>query len=499
MRYLTQFRQAGSRWGARYVSPTLFAMLLAAIVVVGTLFIPETRGLADNGQFTQILANNGLYPRPGYQQVTYLTPQVGIMQYYNALGAGGLAGFSSQRLFIGLALQLNKWFYSATVFDLRFLGLVYAACFVGAVGLLTRALTRPDRRVRSYVLAGLIVLVFADGNWTLTFNSFYAFPVMLISAMTLTASLLLVGQVRRRRGQLLLLAGVSAGVLVMSQPQNAWVTASCLVMGLGGFYVFKHPAQRLGLGLGGALLIGCGVVMVLALTPQQRSINRYQAFTQGVLKETKDPSSAIARQGVNRQFALMRAQDYYPVDFTELSPQTAYVDRHLTKRVNGWWVANYYAHHMKQLRTLLDLTASNLMVTRLESVGNYLKGHGHAPGAQAKTFTLMSTAAATFFPRRFAFDVLLAVALFLVFGVGAYHAIEQRKAYGLVRFCVMGGLLLNVLGVLLGVVFTAGVTNLTANLFLAPVSLSLVLMTFVADLLNHRLWRADDRQVIEDD
>ncbi|SMS13690.1 hypothetical protein [Levilactobacillus zymae] len=67
------------------------------------------------------------------------------------------------------------------------------------------------------------------------------------------------------------------------------------------------------------------------------------------------------------------------------------------------------------------------------------------------------------------------------------------------RFFLVAGLLLNLLLVPLLVILTTGVTNLAQNLLLAPISLDLALLILVADLLNHRLWHADDRQVIDDD
>lgn len=491
--------QLVSRRGLRWLSPAIFAMLLAAIVVGGLLFIAPIHGLADNGGFAQTLANNGLYPLTGYQTVGYLNPRLGLMRYYDEVRATGLGGFSSQRLFVGLAIGLNKLFFSASQFDLRFLGLVYYLPFVGAVGLLTRALTQPYRRIRSYVLAVVIVLVFADTSLTLTFNSFYVAPILLIAAMTMVGSLLLLPRTTTHRGRLMSLYFFSAALLITSQPQNATLTVSYLIMAVGGFFVFRHPAQRLGLVLGFTGLVVCGVTMAWALTPQQRSINRYQAFTHGVLHDTKDPSRSLTRQGVSQQFALMRANDYYPVSFTELSPDTRYVRQHLTRYVGTGWVLTYYVHHWRQLRQLLDQAAANLMVTQDKSVGNYPPHSGHAQGAQVKFFTLASTTAGAFFPRRFAFDALLVIALVLVFGVGAYNDLRQQRTYGVVRFFLVAGLLLNLLLVPLLVILTTGMTNLTQNLLLAPISLNLALLILVADLLNHRLWHVDDRQVIDDD
>jgi len=151
----------------RHVSPAALATILAALVVGFLLFVPPLRGLADNGTFPQILANNGLYRLSGYQTTTYVNPQFGIMQYFNELRG---TSFTAQTLFIQVAILLNRVVYSQTVFDVRFLGLTYAVPYLGGIYLLTRAMTQPYRRIRSYFLAVIIVFVFADASFVLSFN-----------------------------------------------------------------------------------------------------------------------------------------------------------------------------------------------------------------------------------------------------------------------------------------------------------------------------------------
>ena len=90
------------------------------------------------------------------------------------------------------AVLLNKLFYSKTVFDIRFMGLVYYVFYLGAIYLLTLAVTNSNRRKSvDYVIALIVVFMFADSSLTLYFNSFFAEPVMIIAMMYITASLLL--------------------------------------------------------------------------------------------------------------------------------------------------------------------------------------------------------------------------------------------------------------------------------------------------------------------
>ncbi|GEO58189.1 hypothetical protein [Companilactobacillus bobalius] len=158
---------------SKFVSPALLATILAAIISGILLFIPPIHGLADNGDFYRSILSNGIYRLPtSYSQYSdFVITKFGIMQYFNE---NNVSVLSSQTLFIQLALLLNKIFYSRTIFDIRFMGLVYYLFYLGGIYLLTNAFVRPYRKVKSYVMALLIVFIFADSAYTLYFNSFFA-------------------------------------------------------------------------------------------------------------------------------------------------------------------------------------------------------------------------------------------------------------------------------------------------------------------------------------
>lgn len=96
--------------------------------------------------------------------------------------------------------------------------------------------------------------------------------------------------------------------------------------------------------------------------------------------------------------------------------------------------------------------------------------------------------AGAFFPQKFAFDLLLAVALVIVFGVGAYNDWKARQPMGVLRFFLVVGLLTIFIFVPIISIIGDGDADLAKHLFMVPVSLDLILLTFVADILNHRLW-----------
>ncbi|MBF5067476.1 hypothetical protein G6O45_30200, partial [Salmonella enterica subsp. enterica serovar Istanbul] len=123
-------------------------------------------GLADNGDFYRAMYTNGIYKLLGthYNYFDFVTQKFGLMKYYNDYRS---VNFSSQPLFVKVAIGLNKLFYSKTVFDIRFMGIVNVIPYLGGIYLLTDALTYPAKRFRNYLIAGLVVLVFGDSSFTL--------------------------------------------------------------------------------------------------------------------------------------------------------------------------------------------------------------------------------------------------------------------------------------------------------------------------------------------
>ncbi|WP_412989475.1 hypothetical protein ACLJJ6_00225 [Pediococcus siamensis] len=176
-----------------YISPATLAVVLVAIISGLLLFVPPIHGLADNGDFYRALLSNGLYrlPHPHNQYINYVIPKFGIMKYFNE---NNVAVFSSQAIFIKIAVFFNKLFYSRNIFDIRFLGLTYYIFYLGAIYLLTKSLVYPYRKARSYFVALIVTFVFADSSFTLYFNSFFAEPGMLIAMLYAFGALMAIGR-----------------------------------------------------------------------------------------------------------------------------------------------------------------------------------------------------------------------------------------------------------------------------------------------------------------
>lgn len=472
----------------KYLSPELFAVLLAAVIVGWLLFVPPIHGLADNGDFYRAINSNGLYKLHN-TYLDYVAPKYGIYQYFNENHA---AIFSSQPVFVKTALFLNQVFYSRKIFDLRFMGLVYYLLFLGAIYLLTKALVASKRRLRSYVIAALVVVVFGDSSFTLYFNTFFAEPEMYLMLLYAAAALLLLARgCYRRQWPLILVYFVAAGLLVTSKQQNAPLALSFMVGAFGLLTLLKSRGRRLALVGLMAALIGAGGYTYAHINSYFSDINNYHAFTHGVLMYSdQDASQAIKNYGISEQFGLMRDEDYYTEKYTAIKPSGKYVSQQLLSKYNLPWLFKYYALHLKQFEALLDVSAKDFMLTQVKVTGDYVKAAGHKPRAQLTFFTTYSATMGAFFPGRFAFILLLAISFIGVYAISAYFGFKNHRSENIVRFFLVVALMTISVFVPITSVIGSGDVDLAKHLFMAPVSMDLMFVLFVADMLQHRLWLA---------
>ncbi|ANZ67337.1 hypothetical protein ABPD29_06400 [Secundilactobacillus paracollinoides] len=484
---------------SQWLSPALFACLFAAVVTIPLLFLTPIHGLADNGDFYRAMLSNGIYRLPSQhsQYLSFVIQKFGLMQYFNE---NNVAVFSSQTLVVKLAVLLNELFYSRHIFDIRFLAAVYEGFFLGAIYLLTKALVHPHRNISSYIIAALVVLMFADGTMTLYFNSFFAEPGMLIAAMYLFAALMaIVHKCYRHDWPMIVLFVVSTVFLITNKQQNAPLALSFIVAGAGLLFLPTLSAHRLAIIASLVLILGAGGLTYKLINSEFSTVNQYQALTHGALIETSDPSRKLEKQGLNEAYALMRNENYYPKTFTAVKPSDPNIQKQLLNKYGTGWLIRYYAENPKQFAQLMDLAAKDVMQTRVSAVGDFARGSGKKAGAQSTFFTGYSRFMSNYFPGRYAFDCLLAVAFRAIYSVSAWLDYRAKRTGGLIRFFLVTGLMTVCVFVPIISIIGDGDADLAKHLFMVPVCYNLTFILFVSDVLNKRLWLANDSEETTDD
>lgn len=480
---------------SKVISPALLATILAGIISGILLFVWPIHGLADNGDFYRSILSNGIYRLPtSYSQYSdYVIPKFGIMQYFNE---NRVSVLSSQTIFIQLALLLNKLFYSRTIFDIRFMGIVYYIFYLGGIYLLTNALVHPFRRVKSYVMALLVVFIFADSAYTLYFNSFFAEPGMFVLMLYLCAAIIsLARNVYSKRWPMTFTFFIATILLITNKQQNAPLALSFGVVAIGIMFLPNFKARRMATALGIGLVLLSGIGIYKSIGSEIVGANTFQTFSHGTLLETSDPTKKIEKGGVDGQFALMRNENYYAKTYATIDPSSKYVKKHLMDKTGFGWIIRYYASNLKQFNNLLDVAATDISAVQPRAVGDFVRNSGHKPGEQVKYFTGYSSFMGAFFPGKYAFDCLLAAGFIIVYAVGAYLDMRSKRYMGILRFFIVFGLMSVVVFVPIVSIVGDGDADLAKHLFMIPVSLNVTLLIFVSDLINHTLWNTDVKEV----
>ncbi|APX73418.1 hypothetical protein BTM29_11695 [Companilactobacillus allii] len=481
-----------------YISPALLATILAAIISGVLLFVSPIHGYADNGDFYRAMLTNSIYrlPYDHTSTIDYVVTKFGIYQYFNE---NGMIAFSSQTIFIQIALFFNKIFYSTKFFDIRFLGAVYYVFYLGAIYLLTKSFVYPYKRVRSYMVALLVVLVFADSSFTLYFNSFFAEPVMYIFMLYGFAAIMLLAKGSYKRNwPMITLFFVSIILLITDKSQNAPLALSFSAVSIGMMFLPHFRARRFAIMLGMFVLMGTGVFTYTAIKKEFNDVNQYQSFTHGVLMDTGDPSKKIEKQGMDEQFALLREEDYYPKTYTVIKVDNGVIQKKLLPNNGIGWTLKYYAHNPKQFGVLMDLASQDIMITQVKAVGDYIPS-SHKPSKQLRYFTTYSQFMGAFFPGKFAFIIMLLIGLISCYSVGLYMDLREKRPHGVVRFFLVFGLCTIVFFVPIIAIVGDGDADLAKHIFMTPLSLDLMFVLFISDVLHHRLWDTSPREEFLDE
>lgn len=471
----------------KYISPALFATILCAIIAGYLLFVPPVNGLADNGDFLQTLSQNGLnrIDTRNLSYFNYVIEKFHIMHFYNETA---VPIYSSQFLFIQAAIEINKLFLSSQIFDIRFLGLIYYLFFLGAIYLLTRSLTAPNRNFRNYLVSLIVVFVFGDTSNTLTFNSFYPEAGTFILMLYCFALFLLIARKLVKHDRLTMGAFFAVSLLLIAADyHNVPLTFALLLMSLGLLFSFQRHLAWVYILVAMVGLIGMGGLVHHTVAARYQSLNKYQAFTHGVL-QTQEPSSKVMAGQISSQYALMKGNDYYPNTYSAILPNSKYVHEHLIHKLNAAWVVGYYVKHFDQFSHLLDDAAKNVMQIRIQSVGNYPVGARRSPGAHTQYFSGYSLLMKSFYPRKYAFNLLIAGAFLVIYVIGMVNSFRKRDSRDMMKFFLVLGLLTIVVVLPITTIISYGTYNLSRNMFPVAISLNLLLVLLIADAVNYRLW-----------
>ena len=394
-----------------YLLGTLFLLLL---MLYWLFLFPH--GLADNGDFFRAIHNYGLSDISTNSKENYYNYFLLKFKLSDNYIDNRVDFFSTQSLIISVAVFLNNLFFHNGVFDIRFVGGIYALFFLIAsyailrlldqlVGYLFKGSSERLRLIVTYTFTALYVFVFGDFSYLFYFNSFFGEPlsyVCLLLYVALTAKILVAKHPGIRLIVVYLLVII---MLVGGKQQNAPIGVLSAIFLIRLIILKKDKAWKYLMVASTVIVATFSVLTFTSISGEIQYINKYHSITMGVM-EVEGSSADLKAINLSPQLVLLRGTtiyDRYPMMLTS-SPQ---MYKLMYDNATPFKLAEYYLTHPASLGKILDFVALHAYEIKPNMVGNYLITAGQAPLAKSYFFSLWSTIKQYIFPKSFGFILLL--------------------------------------------------------------------------------------------
>ncbi|MFD5021540.1 hypothetical protein ACFWMP_21820 [Paenibacillus sp. NPDC058367] len=474
------------------VSPAFVAAFGVLLITIIALFTAPYVGVADNGDFFRSIYSNGLYfnlPDYDSQYFGYFVKQYGIFQYFNENGA---MLFSSQSLFIKLAIGLNKLFFSSEVFDIRFQAAIYTILYVIAIYLLIEAITWRMSRKKGFIIAGIAIFIFGDTGYTAYFNSFYGESVVMITMIFMFASWLMLYRKRFNDYAMLALFVISTLILTTSKQQNAPVGMIIAVLACSLLWIRRDKIFRILTMASLALMLFAGVFTYLNISNEFVNINQFHAMTRGVLKESPDPEAALKALGMDEQFAILKNSIHYE-KYVTIDVNSPLLEENFYSRYGFVSILKYYLTNPDQLNSILNVAAQSAFSIKPAAMGNFEHSVGKEFRAQSHFFTGYSQLKQTLAPRTFGFIFLWMVLVIGLYMPSFVKAIKSRDFRGMQRMVlIVASIGIGLSGIFVSII-GAGDADISKHEFLFTLSFDLVTFLTLSSVIGRRVSKNSNR------
>ena len=346
----------------------------AAVILSWQLFVRPIVGLADQGDFTRMIG------RFGYGAVDKSAEYAFLARKYVPDPNARLRVYeqvSSEYIFVGAAVLLNKVVSKDGSLDITIIGLVHMLAFLYAFYRLLLA-TEP---LRAWPLIWILALLaFTDVGYAAYWNSFYAEPASCIFFLLLLGESIAICRAHEASNAEAIRWAIWAVLFVMAKPQNAPLGI------LLALFVFRLRTGRIA--IASSLAITAASVFITVTSPVANMwSSTYDQVFMAILPESKIPAQDAQALGL--------APDWLKYSGTGAWTQgtnlyEAVKTGVIGKTITHGTIARFYllrpARIWRHAKRVLPIAFS----LRPDTCGNFERSAGFPPGAQSQTFDAWS-------------------------------------------------------------------------------------------------------------
>jgi hypothetical protein len=388
----------------------MVAFLAAAGAILAyQLFAPPITGLADQGDFVRTIGRFGYGPlHHGSLKYIYVEPKYVPDPSYRS---PGWEIPSSEYLFTGAALLLNRLISKDGELDITIAGSIHAIAFLAALARLLFVTRRSRCRALIWTTA---VVALTDAAYATYWNSFYTEPASGIFFLLALAEAIEIGACGKATQGNIVRWALWCSLWVLAKTQNAPLG---LITGLFAFRMAgwtQSKRARVAAVAGGLAIAGCAVFDVAAAPLGPTLANTYNMIFEAILPESHHPTADLQALGLAPELARFSGTGAWTpgTDFAELAASPVF------RAITPFTVVRFYLARPGRTWRRLKVVMPKLTFLRPEWYGNFEPSAGEPPLALTHAFTLWSG---------FHEHVLPGFAKWLVFGLIGWPAVGMRR------------------------------------------------------------------------
>ncbi|OPX44912.1 hypothetical protein CLHUN_11440 [Ruminiclostridium hungatei] len=466
-------------------SDSIIAMVaggLSLVLLVLMLFVPPFLGMSDDGSFARVINPAGIYHMEAASENLYFNYYV--REYLSLAPEGGvLTGITCQRAMIYTAKWLDSIFTRDSIFDLRFLALLYALLYIPAVMLLVKQAAARAKTFTECMVIGLVgVVIFSDVSYVTYFSSFFTEPLVFVSMLICTGSAL---ALQKEKHNIFYLVLYTLFGMALTTIEDKYAAAGLILGLLGVKFVFVNKALLWRIGCITAVLsLFLSTMFSVSYAPSSFTTSgKFHAMTRGVLLQSTDPEKTLEEFGIDSSYSILAdasSNDRYPL----IKPDSRDLLEGFYDRYSPAKIAFFYLRHPTALVAMLDISVKAAFNFRRDFSGNYEKSAGMPKKAKSLFWSAWSSFKANSLPKTIGFLAVLLLALILLFRQKAVRLAGSYRLRSSIPLEVM--LIIFLMGISNAIVtiVNSGDTEMTRHLFLFSVTLDIIMYYSFSELLH---------------
>ncbi len=260
-------------------------LFVCVAILVTQLFVPPSVGLADNGDFTKVYSRFSLsHIRGGDDNFAYFAPM-----YWFSPDPANPGPLSSEAALAAIPIWIAR-LTKASLFDIRWLGVLHALLFLGAYYALLVYL-RPWNAWRRLALGLAALWIFGDVAYVAYCNSFFADTAALLGALLMVPLAFRAATSKRPGEATFFFLALGAVLFIASGPQHVAVG---LIPAVVALWVLRRRLLAL-------LLVGALWAAATSVPQTDRARPLFNLIFNKIAKRSTTPQQDLTALGLSAQ------------------------------------------------------------------------------------------------------------------------------------------------------------------------------------------------------